>query len=98
MTAVDLARTQLRRVVEDLRALRYQLVGIQASIQPTRQETSTEDLESEPDTPTEIRAILGSALHDSLDPLIRDLTVAMGDERTETSATGAEESDSGGLC
>jgi hypothetical protein len=80
MTAVDLARTQLRRVVEDLRAIRYQLVGIQASIRPTRQELSAEDLESELDAPTEIRATLSGALHDSLDPLIRDLTAAAGDE------------------
>ena len=73
MTAVELARKQLGPVIESLRAIRNQLTGIQESIPPTSQETSPEDLEGEPDAPTEIRAILGNVLHDRLDPMIRDL-------------------------
>jgi hypothetical protein len=80
MTEVDLARTQLARVIEELRAIRHRLAGIQASIPPTRQETSPEDLEGEPDTPTEVRAILGNVLRDRLDPMIRDLATATGYE------------------
>lgn len=79
MTEMDPAKAQLRRVVEDLRAVRYRLLGIQASIRPTRQETSLEDLEGEPDAPTEIRAVIAHALHDRLDPLIRDLMAAAGE-------------------
>jgi hypothetical protein len=80
MSEVDLARQELGPLIEGLRAIRYRLVGLQASIPPTRQETSPEDLEGELDAATEIRAILGNALHD-LDPLIRDLIAAAGCER-----------------
>ncbi len=79
MTAV-VARKQLGPVIESLRAIRKQVVGIQESIPPTSQETSPEDLESEPDAATEIRAILGNALRDRLDPLIRDLITVAGYE------------------
>ena len=78
MTAVELARKQLGPVIESLQAIRHQLVSIQQSIPPTSQETSAEDLESEPDAPTEIRAILGNAVRDRLDPLIRDLITVAG--------------------
>ena len=80
MTALDLARQQIRRMVEDLRGDRYQLIGIQASIPPTRQETSPEDLAGDPDASTELRSILANAIQDSLDPLIRDLETAAGYE------------------
>ncbi|HEY0515401.1 MAG TPA: hypothetical protein VGH73_26135 [Thermoanaerobaculia bacterium] len=78
MTEIDPARAQIRRAVEDLREIRYRLLGVQASIPPTRQETSLEDLEGEPDAPTEIRAALAHALHDRLDPLIQELAAAGG--------------------
>jgi hypothetical protein len=76
MTALEMARRQIGRLSEHLRGVRYQLIGIQASIPPTRQETSPEDLGSDPDAPTEIRSILANAVQDSLDPLIRDLETA----------------------
>jgi hypothetical protein len=78
MTAVELARKQLGPMIESLVAIRHQLVGIQESVPPTSQETSPEDLEGEPDAPTEIRAILGNAVRDRLDPLIRDLITVAG--------------------
>ena len=78
MTAVELARNQLGPVIESLRAIRSRLVDIQESVPPTSQETSPEDLEGEPDAPTEIRAILGNAVRDRLDPLIRDLITVAG--------------------
>ncbi len=80
MNVLELARKQIRRLIEDLQGARYQLIGIQASIPPTRQETSPEDLGSDPDAPTEIRSILANAVQDSLDPLIRDLGAAAGYE------------------
>ncbi len=78
MTAVELARKQLGPLIEHLRAIRHQIAEIQDSIPPTSQETSPEDLESEPDAATEIRAILGNVLRDRLDPLIRDLLTVAG--------------------
>lgn len=73
MNEVDQARTQIRRIVETLEAVRSQLLGLQAGIPPTEQETSLEDLEGEPDAPTAIRAALANALRDRLEPLIEDL-------------------------
>jgi hypothetical protein len=76
MTALDLARRQIRRVRETLQDARYQLIGVQASIPPSRQEASTEDLKDDPDAPTGLRSILANAVRDSLDPLIQDLNTA----------------------
>lgn len=80
MTALDLARQQIRRVRETLQDARYRLIGVQASIPPTRQEASPEDLEGDPDAPTGLRSMLANAIQDSLDPLIRDLNTAVGYE------------------
>jgi len=80
MNEVDQARTQLRRVVETLEAIRSQLLGLQASIPPTGQETSPEDLEGEPDALTALRAALAGALHDRLEPLIQELSMAASQE------------------
>ena len=88
MTALDLARAQIRRLIESLQGTRYQLIGIQVSIPPTPQETSPEDLGSDPDAPTEIRSILANAIQDSLDPLIRDLRTAAEYEPRATPAEG----------
>jgi hypothetical protein len=76
MTDLDLARAQMRRVIDGLQGTRYQLIGIQASIPPTLQETSPEDLGGDADAPTELRSIIANAIQDSLDPLIRDLGTA----------------------
>jgi hypothetical protein len=80
MSELDQAKTQLRRVVETLEAIRSQLLGLQASIPPTLQETSLEDLEGEPDAPTAIRAALANALRDRLEPLIKDLKAVAKEE------------------
>lgn len=75
MKGLDAARIQLQRVVDDLQAVRYRLVGLLASVPPTRQETTKEDLD-DVDAATEIRAAVASCLRDNLDPLIRDLSTA----------------------
>ena len=79
MNEVEQAKTRLRRVVETLQAIRSQLVGLQAGIPPSGEETSREDLEEEPDAQTAIRAALAMALRDRLDPLIEELGAAAGE-------------------
>jgi hypothetical protein len=71
-TILEQARFQIQRVVDDLEAVRYRLVGLLASVPPSHQETSNEDVHA-PDPSTEIRALITGCLKDSLDPLIRDL-------------------------
>jgi hypothetical protein len=75
MTRIEQAKAQIQRVLDDLQAVRYRLVGLLASVPPTRQETSREDVDT-PDPSTEIRALVTGCLRDSLDPLIRDLSSA----------------------
>lgn len=77
MSVVDLARAEIRRVVDDLRGIRYRLVGVQASIVPSLQETSEEDMNADVDAPTEIRAVLAACLSDWVDPLLRDLSAVL---------------------
>lgn len=88
MSTLEMEKRQIRRVMDDLRGSRYQLIGIQASIPPTRQETSPEDLGSDPDAPTQVRSILANSIQDKLDPLIRDLDIAAGYEEQATPAHG----------
>jgi hypothetical protein len=73
------AQEELRRAAEELMAIRYRLLGVQASIPPSPSERSTEDLhEGAADVATELRSVIGVAIHDSLEPLIQNLLAAAG--------------------
>ena len=63
-------------IAAELIALRFRLIGVQASLPPSLQETSEDDLDRDPDPPTELRAALANGLLNCLDPLIRDLREA----------------------
>jgi len=69
-------RTALRATVAELQTIRDRLAALRAGVPPSAQEISEEDLPEELDFPTEIRAVLASALQDDLDPLIANLTAA----------------------
>ena len=73
MSVPDSIRDQLRRVVEDLRDVRYRLIGAWASVPPSPQETSLADLNDDLDAPAEIRSVVSNCINDRLDPLIEDL-------------------------
>jgi hypothetical protein len=66
-------RAQIGKIVEQLITIRYQMLGVQASLPASSLEISLEDLDADPDAPTEIRTVIGNCINDSLDPLIRDL-------------------------
>jgi len=70
------ARKALRAAGADLKAIRHRLVGIQASIPPSAQETSRGDLEGDLDVATEMRTVIANDLQDCLDPLIDDILTA----------------------
>jgi hypothetical protein len=69
---IEGARQELRSAAEDLKSMRYRLLGVRASIPPTSQETSRGDLKGEMDVETELRNVIACGIQDGLDPLIDD--------------------------
>jgi hypothetical protein len=74
--SLDTVRHQVCAIVDELTALRFRLIGVQASLPPSPEETSEADLDREPDLPTDLRAVLANGLLNCLDPLIRDFREA----------------------
>ncbi len=70
------AREELRAVVRDLKSIRYRLLGVKASIPPTAQETSREDLDGDPEVEPEMRTVIANGILNCLDPFIDDLGTA----------------------
>lgn len=69
---VELARERLRAVVDTFEGARLLLVGLRATL-PLPRGKDQEDPDADPDPASEMHAVIGCSLHDSLDPLIRDL-------------------------
>jgi hypothetical protein len=70
------AQAELRRLVEDLDAVRSRLVEIHARLPVPPEETAMLVGEKEMDISTEVRSVIECVLNDSLDPAIRDLAAA----------------------
>jgi hypothetical protein len=86
---IEGARKEFRAVVGDLKSIRDRLLGVQASIPPSAQETSLKDLEGEPDAETELRTVIANGLENCLNPLIDDFIAVAGEcspERVEGSS------------
>jgi len=73
---IESERQEVRAAARDLTAIRYRLLGVQASIPPSAQETSREDLEGDRDVETEMRSVIANGIQNCLDPLIADLLAA----------------------
>ena len=73
MNDLSEVKGDISNIVEKLVAVRHQMVGVEAKVPPGAAEISQEDLDADPDIPTEIRAVMGTCIKDSLDPMIRDL-------------------------
>lgn len=69
---VELARERLRAVVDTFEEAHLVLTGLRALL-PIPQRKEEEDVDADPDPVSEIHAVIGCGLHDSLEPLIRDL-------------------------
>jgi hypothetical protein len=74
---IEAARKEMRAAIENLRSVRTRLAAVEASIPPTAQETSREDLDGDPDVETEIRTVIANGIRNCLDPLIDDLGTAV---------------------
>jgi hypothetical protein len=67
------AKEQLREIVAELEAIRFRLLGIQASLPDSPAERFPPLEQEDMDPWSEIRSIIGCVLNDSIRPAIRDL-------------------------
>ena len=70
------AREQLRRISRELEALRFRLLGVQASLPASPLEHDPLHEDDAMDPATEIRTAIGCVLADRIDPALRDLQTA----------------------
>jgi hypothetical protein len=74
----EIAQEQLREIVRDLEATRFQLLGVRGTLPPTPLEV-VDLLEDEPpDTSADLRTVIQCVLHDYLRPAICELRAAAG--------------------
>jgi hypothetical protein len=74
---IEGARKEMQAAIADLRSIRTRLVGVEASIPPTAQETSRGDFDGDPDVETELRTVIANGIRNCLDPFIDDLGTAV---------------------
>lgn len=68
------ARSQLREIARELEAVRYRLLGVQASLPPPKGSfLHDQDDQDEMDPRSEVRAVIDCVLEDWLLPALRDL-------------------------
>ena len=90
MTALAAARRQLQKVADELETLQLTMLGIQGSLpEPPAEADKSLDMEAV-DAASELRAVIGCVLRDSIGPAMRDLRDALAETETEPSEGGAE--------
>lgn len=70
------AQAELRKIVQDLDAIRSRLLALHEKLPVPPQETAMLLGEEEMDVSTEVRSVIECALADSLEPALRDLAAA----------------------
>lgn len=73
MFELEEAQAHLRTVVQKVKALRYELLGIAAELPVSPQELSADDVADELDPTAEIRAKIRNVVNDRISPAIDDL-------------------------
>jgi hypothetical protein len=71
------AEAQLREIADALEALRFRLLGVQASLPPSCLERDPLQEQDEMDTATEIRAVVGCVLEDGSSPRSRSCGISI---------------------
>jgi hypothetical protein len=72
----EAAQTQLRRIVKELEAIRYRLLGVHATLPAPLEEAPLADEAEEPGLAPALRSAIECALADRLEPAIRALHAA----------------------
>ena len=76
--ALTEGRRHLPRVLEQLEAVRWQLIGIKLSLsEPSEELVRVEDVSDEMDALTELRTTIECVLNDGLRPALKDLRNAL---------------------
>ncbi len=79
--ALDEGRRHLRRVLDQLEAVRWQLIGIKLSLsEPSEELVRIEDVSDEMDAVTELRTTIECVLDDDLRPALKDLRAVLVEE------------------
>jgi hypothetical protein len=74
------AEAQLGEIADALEAIRFRLLGVQASLPVSPLEDDPLREEDEMDTATRIRALVGCVLEDRIEPALLELRAAGGPE------------------
>ena len=77
------AEAQLREIADALEAIRFRLLGVQASLPASSLERDPLREEDEMDTATEIRAAVGCVLEDRIEPALQELRTVGAKEPPE---------------
>ncbi|MGC2238952.1 MAG: hypothetical protein WA584_22550 [Pyrinomonadaceae bacterium] len=73
MTAEATAEAQLGEIANALEAIRFRLLGVQASLPASPLERDPLRDEDEMDTASQLRALVGCVLEDRIEPALREL-------------------------
>lgn len=76
MFELEEAQEHLRSVIQKVKALRYELLGIAAELPVSPQELSPDDVADELDAAAEMRARIRNVVNDRISPAIADLQEA----------------------
>ena len=72
------ARKHVRRVLDQLEAIRWQLIGIKLSLpEPLAEQVRLEDMDEEVDAATELRTTISCVLEDEIRKALQDLGDAL---------------------
>jgi hypothetical protein len=86
MIDVQEARKQLGTVAGELEEIRTRLIELRASLPTSTMEATEQDIVNDADDldpAAELHAVLGCAIRDSLDPLVRDLRALTDANRSD---------------
>jgi hypothetical protein len=83
MIDVQEARKQIGTVAGELEEIRTRLLDLRASLPIPPSEAAELDIAEDLDPASELHAVLGCAVRDCLDPLIRDLRALVKGARSE---------------
>ncbi|MFL6264365.1 MAG: hypothetical protein ACJ76Y_32150 [Thermoanaerobaculia bacterium] len=88
VTALAAARKQIQKVADELETLQLTLLGIQGTLpEPPAEADKSLDLEAM-DAASELRAVIGCVLRDSIGPAMRDLRDALAETETDPAEGG----------
>lgn len=78
MTRIETAKAQMRESARDLKAIKFRLLGVRASLLSSSGEAGGPQEDEPPSPEAELCTAIECALHDALEPAIGSLEEAAG--------------------